>query len=334
MRAIQVCDRSRPAFIGTSEETMSAAPKSEQREANESVAPCVLTVGNFDGVHLGHKSIIRDVVADAERLGVPPIALTFEPHPVSVFRGLDPASFRVTTSPRRETLLKRAGIESVVTAPFTVAFASLSPSEFVTDVLMGRLGVRALHVGYDFSFGKGASGGTELLSQMLGQHDVPVTVHEAVTLGGEPISSTRLRDAIRSGNLVLLRHLLGSPYSIAGQTSAGAGRGAKMSIPTLNLYPNTIICPPHGVYATRVICNGVRYDAISNLGVRPSFDDGERVSFETMVLGDFPIEGRNIEIEVELLAFVREERAFDSADDLQRQIGDDVVHAKAIHAAT
>lgn len=302
------------------------------REARAAVADgCVLTIGNFDGLHIGHASIVSDVVRAATERALPTAALTFEPHPVAFFRGLPDEQFRITTSAERERRLRARGIDHVITMPFDRAFASVEAEDFVDAIVLRGLCAREVHVGYDFNFGRGRRGTTALLHERSASAGVDVHVHEAVRLGEQPISSTRVRGALRDGDLSRVAALVGEPYTIAGTTVAGAGRGKGMGVPTLNLYPEGILLPPRGVYATRTVLGGRRYDSISNLGVRPSFDDGERVSFETMVLDAFDAPGRGHAIVVECLAYLREERSFDSPDALRAQIALDVEAARACH---
>jgi riboflavin kinase/FMN adenylyltransferase len=295
---------------------------------------CVLTIGNFDGVHRGHRAILDAVIAEAQSAGLPAVAMTFEPHPVAFFRNAASERFRVTTSEERERRLREAGIDLVLTMPFTPAFAAVDARTFVDALLIAHCRATRIHVGYDFTFGHARSGTTALLREWAAVHGVPVLVHDAIRVDHEPVSSTRLRQAIRAGDLDTLERLLGGPYTLGGVTAPGAGRGRGIGIPTFNLYFPGQLTPPRGVYATRVWLDGQRYPSISNLGVRPSFDDGEQCSFETMILGPFDGNaGHGSRIDVELLAYVREERAFADPEALRGQIQQDVDVATAVHAA-
>lgn len=296
-------------------------------------AGCVLTIGKFDGVHCGHRAILRDVRAHAERLGVPAAVLTFEPHPKTVFRGEAPETFRLMPTEQREAALRDAGADVVLTARFTPQFAGLTPTAFVESLLIETLHAKGVHVGYDFNFGKGRAGDTETLQELTTPHGIVTHVHAPVTLGGEPVSSTRIRGCVERGEVAEAAELLGAPLTFVGTTAAGAGRGKGMGIPTLNLYPTGRLLPPHGVYAVRLWHAGVAYQAIANLGCRPTFEDDDRVSLETLSLDPFEVEARGLHIRVELLGFIRPEQRFESTDALRAQIGVDVQAAKAIHAA-
>lgn len=294
---------------------------------------CALTIGNFDGVHVGHQAILAEARAWADERGLPVAALTFEPHPVSVFRGQPADTFRLTTNATREALLEASGVDVVLTVPFDKSFAALTAESFVQDLVVDTLHARRAHVGWDFNFGARRSGNTDTLQRLGDALGLEVHVHSAVELDGAPISSTRVRTALRRGDLDLVESLLGRPWFVEGTTEAGAGRGEGIGIPTVNLYPRDIVTPTHGVYATRLTLGGRTWAGISNLGVRPTFDDGdERVSLETMVLEPFEVEARGVPARVELLSFIRDERTFDGPDALKAQIQQDVAAARAEHA--
>lgn len=294
---------------------------------------CVLTIGKFDGVHRGHRAILSDVRAHADRLGVPAAVLTFEPHPKTVFRGETPDSFRLMPDDQRASTLRDAGADLVLTAKFTPEFAALTPNAFVEALLIKTLHAKGVHVGYDFNFGKGRAGDTKTLQELTTPHGVTTHVHAPFTAGGTPVSSTRIRECVERGDVTEAADLLGAPLTFIGTTEAGAGRGKGMGIPTLNLYPTGRLLPPHGVYAVRLWHGDMSYQAIANLGCRPTFDDDDRVSLETLSLDPFEIEGRGLAIRVELLGFIRPEQRFESPEALRGQIGLDVAAAKAIHAA-
>ena len=295
---------------------------------------CALTIGNFDGVHVGHQAILAEARAWAAPRGLPVAALTFEPHPVTVFRGQAAETFRLTTDATRERTLRDHAVDVVLTVPFDRSFAALSAEAFVRDLVCGTLQARRAHVGWDFNFGARRSGNVEILRTLGAQHDLEVHVHPAVELDGAPVSSTRVRSALRHGDIPAVERMLGRPWFVEGMTAAGAGRGTGIGVPTVNLYPADIVTPPHGVYATRLTLAGRTWDAISNLGVRPTFDDGdERVSLETMVLERFDgIEARGVHARVEVLSWIREERSFDGPEALKAQIDNDVEAARTEHA--
>ncbi len=294
----------------------------------------VLTIGNFDGVHVGHRSILRAVHADARRLDVPAVALTFEPHPATVFRDADPSDYRITTPDEKTAMLRACGMDHVLSLRFSREFAALTADEFVDALLLQRLSARVVHVGYDFNYGKDRAGTRATLESHLTPHDVSTVVHRAIEQDGVVASSTRVRELIRRGEMGAVQKLLVQPYTITGQTAPGAARGRKMGVPTINLYPQYRLLPPFGVYATRVHLNGDHYDSVSNLGVRPTFEDDDRVSLESFLFadpGDVP-EGSSSRIE--LVQYLRPEAKFESQDALRAQIGLDVAAAKSALATT
>jgi riboflavin kinase/FMN adenylyltransferase len=294
---------------------------------------CALTIGNFDGVHIGHRSIIQALRADAKELGVPAVALTFEPHPATVFRSRPPADYRISTSSERAELLRSSGIEHVVTAEFSDAFAGLTANEFVDTLLLARLHVRAVHVGYDFNYGKGRAGSRATLQSRLAPHGITTTVHQAVESNGVVASSTEVRRLIREGHLATLNRMLQRPFTLAGRTAPGAARGRKMGVPTVNLYPTDRLLPKFGVYATRVTLGDTVFDAVSNIGVRPTFPDDDRVSLESFLFGDPGDLPAGTPTSVALIGFIRPERKFANADVLSAQIGEDVGDAQKLLAA-
>jgi riboflavin kinase/FMN adenylyltransferase len=293
----------------------------------------VVSIGNFDGVHVGHLRILREAAEDAQRRGLASVALTFEPHPVEVFRALRAEDFRLTSPAHRRELLMAAGVGRVVEQVFDRGFAALSAEEFVDRVLVGELRAVSVHVGYDFNFGSGRSGTPDVLRALGAARGFELHVHEAVRLGGEPVSSTRVRQAIRDGDLALAQVLLGRPYSLMGMPAAGHGRGRTLSFPTINHYPQRVLTPPRGVYVSRLACGAESWMAVSNLGVRPTFGDDVRLSLETHILEPFEGLRPDTHIDVSLLAPIRPERRFESPDQLREQIAVDVSAARDWHSA-
>lgn len=293
----------------------------------------VITIGNFDGVHRGHQAIIRTLCEAAEAIGASAVALTFEPHPTTFFQKRAAETFRLTSSERRRELLLAYGAEDVVTIPFESEFATLSAHDFVHELLHRRLHAREVHIGYDFAFGRGREGTTATLQEMCGGLGIRVKIHPAYEADDKPISSTRVRSELQAARLDEVERLLGRPWTLPGVQAPGFQRGRKMGVPTINLYPQDLLLPPHGVYVTRVRIGDQVWPSITNLGVRPTFADDPRVSAETFVLSDFEGLESGAALTLEFLAYVREERRFEDQDALRAQIGKDVEVAKAHHAA-
>ncbi len=294
--------------------------------------PLAITIGNFDGVHRGHQVLLAKTCQTAESQGLTPAALTFDPHPASVFRGLDPSTYQLNTSSERSSLLRRFGMKHVFTRPFDREFALLTADEFVEDFLLRIMGVKHITVGFDFSFGAGRAGRASDLVRMSRHLGFGVEIVEFQRVGGEPASSTRVRELLRTGDIESVTEMLGHFWMLSGQTAHGAGRGQKIGIPTVNLYPVNRLLPPFGVYATRIRVAGNCWDAISNLGVRPTFESSTRVSLETMILSPIEQDLHDVRAEVEFVGFVRPELRFDGPTALKAQIDKDLVITRAILA--
>lgn len=292
----------------------------------------VVTIGNFDGVHRGHQHIVQTVGEAAKKRGAQSLALTFEPHPTTVFQDRAPDTFRLTSAARREELLRNYGVDVVVTIPFSKVFADLSAFDFVNKLLAERLHAKEVHIGYDFAFGRGREGTTSKLQELCAAIGIDVVIHRAYEEDASPISSTRVRDALQRHAMEEVAQLYGRPYTIFGVQAAGAQRGRAMGIPTINLYPTGLLMPPHGVYVSNVVAEGQSWRAITNVGIRPTFVDDDRLSVETFILDpNFEDIEAGETIQVQLHQWIREERSFPSPEELRAQIGKDVAIAQAAH---
>lgn len=294
----------------------------------------VITIGNFDGVHRGHQALVARAVAMAKTLECDAVALTFDPHPATFFRGLNPDDFRLFDNVERQKLLQHYGIDRVVTLPFDASLAGLAPEQFVQEILLDRLHAAGVVVGWDFTYGKSRAGTVETLQRSGIDQDFKVEIvqRQHRSDSEQAFSSTALREALRAGRLEEMNAILGHHYFVAGISEAGAGRGGKVGIPTVNLYPTGRLLPPRGVYATRLKVGDETFAAISNLGVRPTFEDDGRVSLETMILDAF--DGRDLHgsyVQVSLLGYIRPEQTFDGPEALREQIGRDVAVARELH---
>jgi riboflavin kinase/FMN adenylyltransferase len=295
----------------------------------------VLTIGNFDGVHLGHRALVSAAVARARALGVEAVAYTFDPAPRDVLRP-DSAIPRIQSLDARVSHLLAAGADRVVVEPFDRMMASMTPDAFARDLLGSRLRPSALVIGFDFRFGRGRAGGAADLADALG---VPVETVPAVHHDGAPVSSSRVREAVRSGALAGAADLLGRPFSFVGTVIPGDARGRTLGFPTANVWPEpggkagaTALLPPDGVYAVRVRVDGADLPGVMNLGTRPTFD-GEARRAEVHLL-DFAGDLYGQRVEVTPVAFLRPEQRFASVDALVAQVRADVAEARARLAAS
>jgi riboflavin kinase/FMN adenylyltransferase len=293
----------------------------------EHFGPCSMTIGNFDGVHCGHKQILRRVIARAREEGWKSAVLTFDPHPAKL---VSPASAPrlLTTVEERARIFSEQGIDEVLILPFTPEIAELDPEDFVREILVDKLKARAVLVGANFNFGKRAAGNAAMLEQLGGRFSFETDIIEPVVWRQRVISSSQIRRAIAEGDVSTARRMLGRPYALSGVVVPGEGRGSKQTVPTLNLDTQAEVLPKNGVYVTRTRERGSSRDwpSITNVGYRPTFD-GQKLTIETYLLR--PLDDVTPEeISVEFLHWVRDERKFESAEALKVQILKDVNRAQ------
>ena len=280
-----------------------------------------LAVGVFDGVHLGHQALIRGLVGGAQAAGATPVAATFDPLPAQVL-AQDPPQSSIADAPERAALLEHAGARAVIVFTFDKAFSQQSAEAFIKRVTSAG-DVQRIVVGPDFQFGHGREGAVPALRTLGERYGFAVTVVEPIALGGAVVSSTRIRQALREGDLDTAQALLGRPYSVTGTIVRGEQRGRALGFPTINVAPPPDKLLPHdGIYATWVVLGDARYRAASSLGVRPTFGGGPR-KLESYIL-DFSDEVYGQQATVTFVGRLRDEVRFDSADDLAKQIAKDV----------
>ena len=286
--------------------------------------PCALSIGNFDGVHFGHRRILRQVVALAAARGWKSAVLTFDPHPTRVVAP-DRTPVLLTAPVHRAELMSEEGIEEVLILPFTAELARLSPEDFVRQLLVDRLSVRAVLVGHNFCFGHRQSGNVRLLAELGTRLGFETDIVPAVAWRGRSVSSSGIRGLLNAGRVSLAARLLQRPYGLDGAVVEGRGVGSKQTVPTLNLAPDAGLVPATGVYLTRVIdlAGGRQWNAITNIGYRPTFGASDQLSIETFLLDPFTGD-RPGRIRLEFLWRVRDERKFDSPAALKEQIMRDV----------
>lgn len=290
--------------------------------------PTGVTIGNFDGVHLGHQELVRRTLEVCGAHGLEGVVVTFRPHPRTVLTPERPHA-PLSTRAERFALLERLGVRHLLELPFTRELAALTPEDFVRAYLL-PLRPRELVVGHDFSLGRGRSGHPELLQQLGRGMGFGVEQVSAVLADGAPVSSTRLRRCLAEGDVALARRLLGRPYAVSGQVAHGEGRGRGLGFPTANLERAATLLPGGGVYAVRARCGGRPLDGVTNIGRKPTFG-GERLTVETFLLdaeGDFYGE----DLRLEFVARLRGEQRFPDAAALSRQIGADVTLARRLLA--
>lgn len=287
----------------------------------------VVTIGNFDGVHAGHRQLLRRVVELGRENNLTPVALTFDPHPTRVVApGRAPRL--LTTIEERVVLIRQQGVHDVVVLPFTVEFARLSPEQFVEQTIAGELHAKVVIVGDNFRFGYKHAGDVKTLTTLGEKFGFQTHIVGAVYRRGIIVSSSEIRKLISEGRVEMACRLLERPYSLAGDVVSGHGIGSKQTVPTLNMSTPAEVIPAKGVYitCTRDRETDQRWNSITNVGTRPTFG-GADLAVETFLLSSFEglTPGR---ISVEFLSRVREERKFESAEALKQQIFRDVGRAQ------
>lgn len=298
----------------------------------------VLTIGNFDGVHLGHRAILETVVGRARSLAGESVLLTFEPHPRKVLQPDRSPSLLVTLDQKVE-LIEAAGIDVLIVEPFDMEFARTPPAEFVTEYLHHRIGPTEVYVGYDFHFGKDREGSMRLLTETGPRLGFSVTIIPEVTVDDRDVNSTRIRDLLGRGSVEEAGKLLGRPFSVRGSIVEGMKRGREMGFPTANLAPDSETLPSPGVYASAVHFlddgepgRGQVMPAVTNLGYRPTFDDRRDLVAEAHLL-DFEGDLYGRKVDLDFLALLRGEQKFESPEALGEQIRKDVAEAERWIAA-
>jgi riboflavin kinase/FMN adenylyltransferase len=290
--------------------------------------PSVVTIGNFDGLHAGHRHCVRRVVALAKEHGWTAAAVTFDPHPTQLVAPLR-APLLLTTPQQRAALMRSEGIQEVVILPFTKELSCLSPEEFVKTILVDRLNARMVLVGDNFRFGHRAAGHIDTLRSLGLQYGFAVEATGAIQRRGRIVSSSEIRRLLLAGNVSLACRLLERPYAVEGRVVPGHGVGSKQTVPTLNLQTDAEVLPANGVYITRTkdLQADRCWESITNVGFRPTFN-GDALTIETFLLSPLSDQPPS-EIRVEFLRRVREERKFENPAALKQQILKDVARAQA-----
>ncbi len=291
----------------------------------------VITIGNFDGVHIGHQALFHTVIEKADAIGGTSVAMTFDPHPMHVLvpNGHPPL---ITLKEQKTELIARTGIEILIQVPFSRQFAAISARKFVEDLLVKHVGMKALVVGKDYTFGRNREGNLDLLhswTSELGYEVLEVSWIQSANGHTNRISSTRIRDLVMEGLMEDAKKLLGRHYQIRGQVATGRNRGGRLlGFPTANINLVDELSPKQGIYAVTVEHNGHTYQGVANIGYSPTFGDHiftvevHILDFENSIYGD--------DIRVNFIERLRDEIKFDGIDALAAQIRLDIVHARRI----
>jgi len=291
------------------------------------IGPCVAAIGNFDGVHRGHEEILKSAVAEARERQMRSVAITFDPHPARVLYPKD-APKLLTFLPQRIELMARTGIDAIFVLPFNAELSRVTGQDFVRDILVGRLGIRGIHEGANFRFGHGAKAGVNELRAFGEEFGFKVHVHQAVRAHGLEVSSSAVRSAIAAGDVRRARWMLGRVFGVHSTPATGRGVGTRLLVPTVNLAPYQELLPGFGVYVTRLTIADRCFQAVTNVGNRPTFE-GIGFGVETHILDYEAIDlFDDTPVYLEFLLRLRGEMKWPSTEALRLQILKDVSRAK------
>jgi len=291
----------------------------------------VITIGNFDGVHIGHQALFHEVIERADAIGGTSVAMTFEPHPIRVLKqnGHPPL---ITMYEQKVELIGATGIDVLIAVPFTTQFAALTAGQFVEDLLFNRIGARTVVVGEDYTFGKNREGNLEGLQQFAERLGFEVVVTDWIRMPGTltgRISSTKIRALVGDGRMRKARKLLGRYYQIRGTVNRGRDRGGKLlGFPTANITLQDELCPKTGVYAVTVESGGAHHHGVANIGYSPTFDDN--IFTVEVHLLDFDRDIYGTQIRVNFIQRIRNEKKFNGIEELSEQILRDIEVARDI----
>ncbi len=287
--------------------------------------PTVMTLGVFDGLHIGHQRIMKKVVERAKAIGAVPTVMTFDPHPRAVLYP-DSAPPLLQTLDQRLANFEVLGIEQAIIIPFDEDFAAIEAEEFLTEIVHERLQAIEVYLGKGFAFGKRRAGNIDLLRKLSGELGFYADEVDEVALRGQRVSSSAIRKLLSHGKINLARRMLGRPYGVEGVIERGAQRGRTIGFPTANLKPHNRVIPKFGVYATATLVEGVWRRSITNIGVRPTFENDNEPSIETYIF-DLDEDLYGDVLRVRFLHRIRDERKFNGIDELKAQIEKDTQRA-------
>ena len=288
----------------------------------------VLTIGNFDGVHIGHQTLFNQVIEKAESINGTSVVVTFEPHPIRVIKSNKHFPL-ITLYDQKVELIGATGVDTLICIPFTREFAAIPARTFVTEVLCDQIGMKAIVVGQDYSFGRNREGDIYLLKEMAVAHGFDVIISEWIELEGGRISSTEIRNLVREGGVEEAEKLLGRHYQVRGTVIRGRDRGGRLlGFPTANLTLYDELCPKGGVYAVTVEYQDTTYQGVANIGYSPTFDNGE-FSVEVHIL-DFDQNIYERPIRVNFIRRLRGEKKFPGPEALSEQISKDIEKAREL----
>jgi riboflavin kinase/FMN adenylyltransferase len=288
----------------------------------------VVTIGNFDGVHLGHQQLIQTVVREAQYYGIPSVVFTFEPHPGKVFHPERP-TLRLFDSQDQKEQLEGFGVDKVILEPFNFEFSKMSPSDFLDNYISRQLNPKTLVVGHDFSFGAGRAGNLQFLEEYCSKKGIRLIIIPPFYFNQTIVSSSQIRRNLLAGEVEIANALLGRAYYFRGTVEKGFQRGRTIGVPTANISPDIEFTPRKGVYCTETLIGNHFHRSVTNIGNNPTFQIGNPLKYkiETHLL-NFDASLYGIEVKVHLQHFLREELKFSGAEQLKAQILSDIKNAQ------
>lgn len=287
-----------------------------------------LTIGNFDGVHLGHQSVFKKVIEENKKNNLKICVMTFVPHPVQILSPRD--NFLINSYLERRQLLREIGIDYLVEIDFNRDLSTMAPSQFMDTFILNNKALKSFYIGHDFAFGANKAGDHNFIKNYCTKNNIEVVILDQLDSKDIAISSTSIRKSVNEGNVEVAKQLLGRLFFISGRIIKGAGRGKQIGIPTANLDVNPQrIHPSVGVYATYVTVDSNRWEAVTNIGYNPTFNDETQIHIESHLL-DFDQDIYGKEIKLEFVKRIRKEIKFSSVNELVSQIKKDIEQARTI----
>jgi riboflavin kinase/FMN adenylyltransferase len=281
-----------------------------------------VTIGNFDGVHRGHREFLSKIKDDCKKSRSKFLVITFVPHPVQILKAQ--SGFLINTFSERRELLNECGVDYIFEIDFTRDFSTLTPEEFLEKFVFTFSGIEKIYLGHDFAFGANKSGNYNVAKDLCDKHSVHLVLQDEFQLGTDSISSSIVRTEIVGGNMEKAQNLLGRKYFLSGRVIKGEGRGRQIGFPTANLgYDKELIVPQRGVYITQTKFKDLTYNSVTNIGFNPTFNSGNQINIETHLL-DFSRDIYGEEVRVSFIKKLRDEKKFSSVNDLINQIEQDV----------
>src|SRR5256885_39513 len=295
------------------------------------LGPTIISIGNFDGVHCGHKKVLEQVVYRARELAAKAMAVTFDPHPLKILRPQS-APKLITPLSVKLNLLQATGLDAVLVIPFTTEFSRTTPKQFVQEIIVNKLKAKEVHEGANFHFGHKAEGNVDRLAAFAREFGFHVQIYREMQIRGEAVSSSRIRQLLLNGNVSRARLLLGRTFDIISKPAKGRGYGSKYTVPTINLATYEELVPAHGVYITRTRIGDESFDSVSNIGIRPTFGEAS-FAIESHLLNFHPISlDENTPVRLTFFKRLRAELKFSTIEALREQIQRDIKRAQRYFA--